>query len=267
MEVQFTKMHGLGNDFIFIKKSDIKAITNIEEFIIKYSNRHIGIGCDQFIIFEQNDNYTEMEIYNSDGSSAKACGNATRCLTHLNFIENKSKKLRIKVLDRMLDCEVEDDNNISVNMGKASFDASWIPSREKLSDKIAEYLSHNANYICVDVGNPHLVIIDNSLSDSDKYVLGELFEKSEIFQDGVNVNFVKLSGDNINLKVWERGVGFTYACGSGACASFAACNKLGYIFGNTLVNFQIGSLEMKLCDDDIIMKGSATLVAKGVIYE
>jgi diaminopimelate epimerase len=266
MKINFTKMHGLGNDFLFIQKNDLAHIKDIKKFVEKYSDRRIGIGCDQLILYENNNLITNMYIYNSDGSEAKACGNATRCLAYMNFLENNQRNLTIKAGERFLDCIVEQDGEISVNMGKVIFDADWMPDRHILSSKISDYLSSDS-YICADVGNPHLVIIDNDLSYEDMNIIGRIFEKSEIFPEGVNVNFVKINSDDITLKVWERGVGFSYACGSGACASFASCIRLGYLSDRAYVKFQLGKLDMRILNDDVIMKGSATLVARGEICE
>lgn len=264
-KLHFTKMHGLGNDFIFIKKDDIDSY-DPSYLAKKYSDRHISIGCDQFILYEVFKDYVQMDIYNSDGSTALACGNATRCLAALLCKERDNSEIEIRVGERRLNCSVDSSGIVSVNMGEANFNSPWIPEYNLLSNELSQYLSTSAEFCCVDMGNPHLVIIDQNLQEEDMGLLGPRLEKSNLFPGGVNVNFVKLDGDTIKLKVWERGVGFTYACGSGACASFAVCNKLGFLSKHAEVKFLLGSLYMEMENDRVKMSGKVSLVAEGVLF-
>jgi diaminopimelate epimerase len=267
--IEFTKMNGLGNDFIIIDKTKIPESLDLASLINFASHRHTGIGCDQFIIFDKiSNNLAEMIIYNSDGTSAKACGNASRCLAYLLYEVSGSKKINIKVQDRILECEVNGKNKVSVNMGTVSFDEPWIPAKNDLTKELGDYLSPSSEFICADIGNPHLVIIDNILSQSDYKLIGSKFEKHNLFPDGVNVNFVSLKSNKLHLKVWERGAGFTYACGSGACVSFVASRKLGYAGDEAEVVFELGTLYMKYVDECIIMEGSISKTAEGkLIYD
>ncbi len=261
--MKFLKMHALGNDFVFISRDQIANSIDIPALAIKVANRHTGIGCDQFIIYHENSPSSyEMSIYNPDGTVAKACGNATRCMTKLA----KSPELMIKVLERQLECKVISPEIFEVNMGPVSFTEEWMPSSEDILVALDTYKVEAA--ICVDMGNPHFVIITkNELSDQEKYLLGTKFERHELFTDGVNVNFMSIDGSDIVLQVWERGAHLTLACGSGACASFAAARKLDLVGDKVKVKFALGSLEMLYKDGNIIMSGPATLVASGEYYD
>ena len=262
--MQFIKMHGLGNDFVVVSRDQISD-ADIPNFALKISDRHRGIGCDQLIIYKANSpTHYQMWPYNQDGSPASACGNGTRCVVKLGFLEHGSRELEIDVLGRKLESRVLGDDLFEVNMGPVSFDKPWMPALEKVWAVAKLYNLSPKDIICADVGNPHLIIItDSEMPEEDKHLIGSIFEKHSLFPDGVNVNFAHINGKNINLKVWERGAGFTLACGSGACASFAAAHKLGFVEDKAIVYFSTGSLEMSLKDAQIYMAGPATLVAKG----
>jgi diaminopimelate epimerase len=266
MTIPFTKMHGLGNDFVMINANHAKAIKDFNVFAKTVANRRLGIGCDQLVFFtELSLSHYLMSIYNADGSLAEACGNATRCLALL-IGENtgQNNPICIEVENRKLICVLEKSGIVSVNMGAAYFDKDWMPSQTALWELSNTYKLNPRELVCVDVGNPHLIIFHDALSESEMDFLGKKFATHELFSKGVNVNFVNIIESNIHLTVWERGVGLSLACGSGACASFAASCKLGFVEdGKALVLLTLGNLQMKLEGNDIIMKGSATKIATG----
>lgn len=261
--IKFIKMHGLGNDFVICEKKDVGS--NISSLAKNISHRNKGIGCDQFILIDRHTNEINMEIYNADGSSAQACGNATRCVAYLEYELTAKKDIIIKVMDKKLPCLVTDINDIAVNMGKVSFaDNSEISI---IKSHLKEYLSDDTEVTFANIGNPHLVIFDSNLSYSDMKILGPKFEKHNIFPEGANINFAKITDGIINLKVWERGTGFTYACGSGACATFASSHKLGFSGNEAIVQFELGQLKMKISEEnEIIMNGPIVKVAEGKFY-
>lgn len=263
--ISFVKMHGLGNDFVIINQADLPSHFILSDLAKLIADRYTGIGADQFILYKKYPNYYEMNIYNHDGSHAKACGNASRCLGKLMNLYFKEKNITLKVIDREINCHIEDDNQVSVNMGQVSFYENWMPSSERIWAIAERYGVELKETICADIGNPHLVIFSN-LSDPDKEIIGKQLQTNELFPEGINVNFAEVVNDKINLKVWERGIGFTLACGSGACASFAAARKLGFVREESEVVFKLGSLKMKQNEENIIMKGPATLVARGEFY-
>jgi diaminopimelate epimerase len=261
--INFVKMHGLGNDCIIINRDKLPNNCDLGQLAKQVCNRHIGIGADQFIIYSKNIDYYDMTIYNQDGSPAKACGNASRCLIKLINFDSDDSKIVLKVGDRIISGKVEDDNEISVNMGKVSFTESWMPKPEEIWAIAERYGFELKEVICADVANPHLVIFSN-VTDLDRGVIGEKLQESALFPGGVNVNFASISDNTIYLKVWERGAGFTFACGSGAIVSFAAAKKLGFVESKADVVFELGKLKMKEENSDIIMTGPAILIAQGV---
>lgn len=266
--IDYVKMHGLGNDFVILNQQQLPINYDLKSLAKQISNRHTGIGADQFIVYSKKSGYYEMAIYNQDGSKAKACGNASRCIAKLMNIYFNEKAITLQILDRKVICEMRDDNKISVNMGLPSFNENWMPNFEKIWNIAERYSIEPKEIICVDIGNPHLVIFSN-LTYKDKQVIGEALQNNEIFKDGVNVNFASIKANQIYLEVWERGTGFTLACGSGACASFAAAKRLGFIGESAEVVFKLGALQMsenKKTNLGIIMTGDATLVAEGKYY-
>ncbi len=255
-------MHGLGNDFTIIKKENVQNI-DPKSLAIKIANRRTGIGCDQFILYSEDG---IMEIYNQDGSSAKACGNASRCLVKLIFLETGQKDIGLKVCGRDIFGQIFEDDSVIINMGKVSFDNSWMPSQTDLYQLAKLYNIDPKDIICADVGNPHLVIF-SSLPQEDKRIIGMQLQNSHFFPDGVNVNFAKIKNNIIHLDVWERGVGFTLACGSGATTTFASAVKLGLVQNESNVLFELGELKMKFSDqEEVSMRGDATLVCRGIYY-
>jgi diaminopimelate epimerase len=260
--IVFTKMHGLGNDFVIINKDALPGSCELQDLSVNIANRYTGIGCDQVIFYQKKSGYYEMFIYNNDGSTAKLCGNASRCLAKLIYLDAGERQIKLKVGNRELFCKVLSESEISVNIGAVDFNKEWMPDIETIWPIAELYMIDLKEIICADVGNPHLVIFSN-ISDQDKEVVGEKLQNKELFPDGVNVNFAAVKNNKIYLSVWERGAGLTFACGSGACASFASAAKLGFITGDCEVVFQLGSLKMSKEVDNIIMTGPASLVAHG----
>lgn len=264
-QIPFIKMHGLGNDFVIVEDLLLLDIRDIENFVVSISNRQIGIGCDQFITYTKHDNFVSMNIFNQDGSKAKACGNASRCLSRLMFDQHGIKDTMLIIGDKRITSIYSDPDNITVNMGIANFAADWMPSQEDLWQLADKYRIEPKEMLCVDVGNPHLVIF-SKLSDKDKKIIGKNLQKHELFSNGVNVNFAQIEDTTIVLKVWERGAGFTMACGSGASASFAAASKLGFVDNKAKVAFELGILNMNKKDNQILMTGPASYVFTGEYY-
>ena len=269
-KIKIFKMNGLGNDFVMIDSAGIDGM-DIANLAKNISNRHLGVGCDQLIFYRKDGDEYIMEIYNQDGSTAEACGNATRCLAWLI----NSPKVTIKVLDRRFDCILKNDGRVEVDMGPPAFNEAWMPSEEiilKILSGLCE--PQNTKIACVGFGNPHLVIVNSDFTNEDHKKIGGLLERHKIFSKGVNVNFARINEQSsqnnqvleINLRVWERGSGFTLACGSGACATFAALRKLGFIYDKAQVKFELGELELAVRGGNIFMTGDAHMVAKGYYY-
>jgi diaminopimelate epimerase len=154
-------------------------------------------------------------------------------------------------------------------MGNVNFEADWILPQEKVWLLAKNYNLNPREIICADIGNPHLIIFSQGLTDDDKKLLGAKLSLAELFPGGINVNFAQIQNNNILLQVWERGVGFTLACGSGTCASFAAACRLGYIDENKECNviFKLGSLSLKFSDKkEVLLSGPAEKLAQGEYY-
>lgn len=270
-----------------LKKKRSIANFDKKDFIRKISNRNLGIGCDQFILFSvladenNNDIIYEMQIYNSDGSVANACGNASRCFGKLIFdndeFKNKfqknenllrPKKIKIKVVERLIVCEKISENITKVNMGPAYFEKNWMPPNDAIINLANKFNLNSENISCIDVGNRHIVLIMDYVSDEDANFLGSQINLEEHFSDGINVNFALARDKRIFLKTYERGAGMTMACGSGACASFAFAKKMGFVNNDCEVVFDTGSLKLSLDENNsIIMEGPAIMVAEGTYYD
>ncbi len=263
-------MHGLGNDFVIVDQHHISLNYDLISLAVKIANCKTGIGCDQFIIYNKlasvsRDNY-KMIIYNKDGSPAKICGNAARCLTSLIAKNTGAKHININFEEREIACTVINDDLISVNMGEVSFTKDWMPKPEQLWDLAELYGLEPKEMICADIGNPHLIIF-NDMSSKDRSIIGAKMQEHKLFPDGVNVNFAKIIDDEIKLIVWERGAGFTLSCGSGACATFASAVKLGFTQSRAKISFSLGNLEMSIDEQqNVIMVGPSTFVASGEFY-
>ncbi len=262
----FVKMHGLGNDFVIVEKQNVPVKCDISKLAKEITHPHTGIGADQFIVYDTQGAFVNMLVYNQDGTKASACGNASRCLMSLINKKSGVREITLKVESREIPCNIENTGQVSVNMGKVSFDAKWMLSEETKWLIAERYSLEFKEIICVDIGNPHLVIFSN-LSDQDMLIIGEQLQHAEFFKNGVNVNFANIMDDKISLRVWERGTGLTLACGSGACASFASARKLGFVAEESTVSFALGDLEIRQSQSgDIIMTGPASFIAEGVFY-
>lgn len=265
--IEFVKMHGLGNDFVITSHDQVSG-HNIVDLASRVSDRNTGIGYDQFIVYKKStpDTY-QMWIYNKDGSLAGACGNASRCVMKLLYVKHGIQDLELDVLGRMLQCRVISDEQFEVNMGKVSFNESWMPSLEEIWHVIGSYKIYIRDIICADIGNRHLILfIDHTMPESTKRLLGEFLEWHPLFKNGVNISFASVIGQRIDLKVWERYAGFTLACGSAACASVAAASKLKLIEDKAEVHFSTGILDIAIKNNEVYMTGPATFVAEGNYY-
>ena len=262
--MQFVKMHGLGNDFVIVSYDQVDGL-DVPNIASKISNRNTGIGCDQFIVYKASGvSQYQMWIYNRDGSFAGACGNASRCVTKLIYMQNDVKEIELDVLGRKLKSRVISDELFETNMGTISFDSLWMPDYKKIWDVISTHSQHVKKIICADIGNRHLILfVDDSMPENEKHLLGEILEWHELFSEGVNINFAYISEQKIDLKVWERYAGFTHSCGSGACATVAAASRLGLIKDTAEVHFSTGVLDISIKNGEIYMAGPATFVAEG----
>lgn len=223
MKINFTKMHGAGNDYVYIDctKYNIKCP---EEVAIKLSDRHFGIGSDGVIFIRKSaDDLFMMDLYNADGSRAKMCGNGIRCVAKFLYDKGLEKKAEfdIDTLSGIKHVKLNTENgkcvSVRVSMGipKVGFDAPIEKGLDLYKGR------------CINVGNPHIVIV----TDPDNCeTLGKYIEASNIFEGGINSEFVRIDDDeNVTMRVWERGSGETLCCGTGCTAVFAALKSQGFL--------------------------------------
>ncbi|MDX2082414.1 MAG: diaminopimelate epimerase [Rickettsiales bacterium] len=268
MKIPYLKMSGAGNDFVIFDARK-KPIILTNEQIKKICDRKI-IGCDQLIILKSSTAANcLMEIFNSDGSKASACGNATRCVASILMNETKHREVKIKTAAGILKCW-KSDNLISVDMGIPTFDWKKIPlSHQTASDKIS---LHGFDFTCANIGNPHAVtFIDRPLNDEIFFNVGPKVENDKIFPQKTNVEFAQIiSEDKINVRVWERGSGETLACGSGACAVGVLAIKNKLVAKNKITTqFKGGDLIIEWNGDGsaVIMTGDFKKTGDGTIDE
>lgn len=271
--MEFYKMHGAGNDFIFVEdfNYEIKDECNLAK---KVCNRHFGIGADGLIIVRKSEKSSaKMVIINSDGSRANMCGNAIRCFGKYVY-ENKivdNTNFSVETGDGIKQIQlILKDNKVEyvrVYMGKPSFEGKKIPlnNLDNLIDK--EVIIDDEKYIMTTLlmGVPHTIIFENN--KEYKVNEGAKIEKFNLFKEGTNVNFVKVNDKNhIRVNTWERGAGATLACGTGCCASAVVAKKLGYVHGDEIfVKAPGGNLIIEVLDDGVYMSGPAEFICKGNI--
>ena len=266
-KVDFIKMHGLGNDFVIIDKR-CNNIVITEDIIKKLSDRRTGAGCDQLITINNTNNQSadaEIEIFNPGGDRAEACGNGTRCVAKILFGEDSNKEiLKIQSDAGILESKKIEDK-ISVNMGLIKSTWDKIPLSEEVDTmNIPIAIDGYSNGVAVNVGNPHVVFFGQSIQKTDLENIGPKIENHKLFPKKTNVEIVEIINSKlIQMRVWERGVGITLACGSGACAAVYAAWKKGLIENNAEVQLEKGSLHINIVDNEAIMTGPAEISYQG----
>jgi len=261
-------MHGLGNDFIIFDNIN-NSIVHEVNFIKKISDRRIGIGCDQILVIDKTDvkEKFKVKIYNSDGSETGACGNGSRCVADYLMKKEEISSLYIETISRNLECS-KHKNDVTVNMGEPSFDWSEIPLISKQNTQ--KVILNDFEAFCLSMGNPHAVIFFPNLSDLEKLDLqsiGPILEKNPIFPEFANIEFAcVLESGVIRMRVWERGVGITQACGSGACATSVAASVLGLSSKENKIILDGGNLYIKWLEDKTVtLTGITERVFDGLI--
>ena len=276
--MHFTKMEGLGNDYIIFDCTKELKIDNPNELSKKLSNRHFGIGSDGIILIK-NSNIADymMDIYNKDGSRAEMCGNGIRCVGKYIYDKKLTTKniITIETLAGIKELKLNIKNNkvdtITIDMGEPILNPISVPfiPQEKNSQNISLIIKNKQFQLtCLSVGNPHAVTIIKNLKDFDVKAYGELIEKNNHFPNKTNVEFIEIQDKkNINMRVWERGSGETLACGTGASAVLVAC-VLNNLTDNLVnIHLQGGTLtiEWNKQNNHIYMEGPANIVYEGII--
>ncbi|MGN1050730.1 MAG: diaminopimelate epimerase, partial [Acutalibacteraceae bacterium] len=280
MKLKFTKMEGIGNDYIYCSTFDQK-IDNPEALSVRLSDRHFGIGGDGIILVCPSDKAdAKMRMFNLDGSEGKMCGNGIRCVGKFLYdhgmVDIKEKdEISIETLSgiKRLKAYSQDGEvtKMRVDMGKAVLNPKEIPvamDKEKIVNEPYVIGEKEYKITCVSMGNPHCVVFIDDVEGLDIESVGPLFENDKIFPERVNAEFVKVLDDHtIKMRVWERGSGETWACGTGACAvAVAACENGFCKKGEDItVKLRGGDLTINYTDDTVYMTGAATKVFEGEI--
>ncbi len=286
--MHFTKMHGCGNDYIYIDGSKEKVEKEDKPDLVKLlSDRHFGVGGDGVIFinkFEDDLADFEMEMYNADGSYSEMCGNGIRCVAKFVYDKGLTDKKKLRIVSggrvRILDLKTEDDivTSVRVNMGAPILAPSEIPvslpdARAMAAKQVVNYpikvLDREYSITCVSMGNPHAVVFLNRGVDIDTLDLekiGPRFERHAFFPKGINTEFVTIDDrENVHMRVWERGTGETLACGTGCCATVVACVLNDHTSDNITVHVRGGEIKCKWDREEnvVYMTGPATTVFEG----
>ena len=263
------KMDGLGNDFIIFDKRK-KSVSLTESQIMKISSRS-NIGCDQVIFIEQDETSDAyLTFYNSDGGKIAACGNGSRCAAYLLMKENNNKKISLRTKVGILQAELNDKNLVNINMGQPSFEWNKIPLLKKMDNKNLkiEINSIDGKEIIggfsLGIGNPHVIFFIEDFNQFNLKKIGPKIENHRYFPEKCNVTLANIKNKKlVKVKVWERGVGLTKACGTAACAAAVSGAVLKLNERCVNVEFSEGSLNIDWKkDNNIYMTGEVSEVKK-----
>ena len=277
--IKFTKMHGLGNDYVYIDaiNQKIENESSLAKFV---SNRHFGIGSDGLILICKSDSADfKMRMFNSDGSEAEMCGNGIRCVGKFVYDKGLTDKTIVKIETlagiKTLVLNTKDGKveTARVDMGEPILEAEKIPviSKEQpVKNLELEAENKKFKFTCVSMGNPHAITIVENTKEFDVEKYGKILEVDKAFPKKANIEFAQIiDKENIKMRVWERGAGETLACGTGACATAVACNLNGLT--GRKVNIELlggtSNIEWNEKDNHVYMTGPAVTVFDGELYE
>ena len=273
--MKFTKMHGCGNDYVYVNLFE-EQLDNPAEVSIKVSDRHFGIGSDGLITIGPSDKADfRMHIYNADGSEAEMCGNGIRCVAKYVYDHKLTDKTEITVetgagvLTLILYPVNGKVQQVRVDMGEPILTPAEIPvvsQNDKVIDEPIDVGGKTWNMTCVSMGNPHAVVFVDDTASFPLETYGPLFENHERFPKRTNTEFVQvISPTEANMRVWERGSAETWACGTGTCATVMACILNGKTEDKVLVHLRGGDLtiEYDRASNHVFMTGPATEVFEG----
>lgn len=278
MKIKFTKMHGCGNDYIYINCFN-HGFDDPEKLSMNLSDRRYGVGGDGMILIEPSKvACAKMRIFNKDGSEGKMCGNGIRCVAKYLYdsgISKIKKGIKIETLSGVKTADIlmndGEESVVKIDMGKAELNPKKIPmifEKEKVINEPITVNSDSYNITCVSMGNPHCVIFCPEVYSAQVKEIGSKLSSHQIFPEGVNVEFVsKADNENLIMRVWERGSGETLACGSGACASVVAAVENGLCEKNKDISVHLrgGKLIVNYSDEGVFLTGNAIKVFEGEI--
>ena len=271
-KLAFTKMHGLGNDFVVIDARK-HGIALGEAEARRIADRHLGVGCDQLIVIEKAKNGDAdafMRIRNADGGEVAACGNAARCVAALLMQEEGRDSARLETLAGVLEAEGLENGIVAVDMGIARYDWRDIPLSEPQDTLHLELSAGPLKDPCgVSMGNPHAVFFVKDAEAIDLAALGPGLEHHRLFPERANIGVAQIvSRGRIRLRVWERGAGLTLACGTGACAALVAASRRSLTERRAEMILDGGTLEVEWREDGhVIMSGPVAISFTGALDE
>ena len=270
--LSFTKMHSLGNDFVLL--DGVRRPFHLgRDHIQHLADRHRGIGCDQLIVAEPGRNGADfsIRIFNTDGSEAEQCGNGARCFAKFLHDEGLTDQTRL-VVDtgsRLIQLEIEDDWQVVVDMGAPGFEPGALPfdAQDEANVYQLDVAGETVEISAISLGNPHAVLLVDDVDTAPVERLGPAIERHSRFPQRTNVGFAcPITRSKIRLRVWERGVGETLACGSGACAAAVACHRLGRIDEEIEVELPGGIASVRWSGQGpVFLRGPAVTVYRGEI--
>ena len=279
-KIFFTKMQGLGNDFVVLDWEEYQEIgQSAESLALKMCHRNFGVGADGLIVVVPESDNADLSwiFYNSDGTPAQMCGNGMRCFA--KYVLNKGyidkHEFSVETKAGIISPKINDNGTVTVNMGTPVFEPAKIPFK---GENVLNYKLNSSDKTfsinCASMGNPHCVIFTDEDIKACALKYGSGIETHELFPEKTNVEFIRIKSRNeIDLAVWERGCGITMACGTGACASVATGIMNGYLDNNVKVNLPGGSLVIEWAgtktdpNHDIFMTGPAEFSFEGVYFD
>lgn len=271
----FAKMHGLGNDFVVLDARSGSVVPDAAQ-IAELSDRHRGIGFDQFLVLESSDHdgAFSYRIYNADGSQAQQCGNGMRCLARYVFTHGLTPGNRITFFDgrQRVHAYLENDEDVTINMGCPVLDPKAIPFQATCQAESYELMVNGLNLEIgvISMGNPHAVLRVDHVKNAAVEEIGSAIESHNAFPERTNVGFLEIKTPReVRLRVWERGTGETLACGSGACAAVVWGRLMGWLERDVSVSLPGGRLQVRCSEDgDVVwLRGPAVEVYEGDICE
>ena len=278
--MKFSKMHGIGNDYIYVNCFE-ETVSEPEKVSVVLSDRHKGVGSDGLVLIMPSDKADfRMRIFNADGSEAMMCGNATRCIGKYVYDMGLTDKTNITLETnsgiKYLTLYLKDNkvDSVTVDMGKAILVPKDIPVNSDLDlfvSQPVEVCGRSWDITCVSMGNPHAVIFTESVAELDLEKIGPHFENHSLFPNRVNTEFAEVIDDHtLNMRVWERGSGETFACGTGTCATVVAAvlNGICKHDEEVLVHLRGGDLRITYkTDGTVLMTGPAEYVFEGTVSD
>jgi len=267
--INFTKMHGLGNDFMVIDNT-MGAITLSAEQIIALAHRHFGIGFDQLLMVEPSTTPGvdfSYVIYNADGTEVEQCGNGARCFAR--FVTEKSltanNPINVETRAGLMSLFINEDNTVQVDMGEPNFNPVNIPLRSVGQENTYEIAGYEV--AALSIGNPHCVLLVDDVNTVNVEEIARQIQQSELLPNQANVGFMQiLSSNEINLRVYERGAGETLACGSGACAAVISGVRAGFLDSTVVAHLRGGDALIEYTQGEhVFLSGPAQFVYEGQV--